>query len=68
MLMAEIFLKSGDYYWNSGIFIWKASTVIEGIKEFKPAVHDLFCSKGTDYNSENEQAFVDEAFKNVESQ
>ena len=22
--LAEIFLKGGDYYWNSGIFIWKS--------------------------------------------
>lgn len=64
---AKEFVASGDYYWNSGIFIWKASTVIDGIKEFKPAVHELFCSKGNDYNSSNEQAFVDEAFKQVES-
>lgn len=64
---AQEFVASGDYYWNSGIFIWKASTVINGIKEFKPGVHDLFCSKGNDYNTASEQSFVDEAFKNVES-
>lgn len=64
---AEEFLASGDYYWNSGIFIWKASTVIEGLKTFKPAVHNLFCSKGEDYNTSKEQDFVNDAFHKVES-
>jgi len=27
LAMAKIFLESGDFYWNSGIFIWKGSTI-----------------------------------------
>ncbi|MZQ80247.1 MAG: NTP transferase domain-containing protein, partial [Bacteroidales bacterium] len=29
LAMAKLFLESGDFYWNSGIFIWKASTILE---------------------------------------
>ena len=64
---AESFLASGDYYWNSGIFIWKTSTVINGLRQFKPGVNDLFTSHGNDYNTENEQAFVNNAFQKTES-
>ena len=28
---AAKYLDSGDYYWNSGIFIWKAKTILEAL-------------------------------------
>ncbi len=64
---ANEFLLSGDYYWNSGIFIWKASTLIDALEEFKPEINKLFCSTGDDYNTEKEQVFVDSAFEATES-
>ena len=64
--LAEIFLKSGDYYWNSGIFIWKAKTIIDSLGKFKPDLNDLFTSKGDDYNTPNEQSFINNAFYNCE--
>ena len=39
---ARAFLKSGDYLWNSGIFIWKVRDILSAYKKFLPAVYDLF--------------------------
>lgn len=64
--LAEIFLKSGDYYWNSGIFIWKAATIIESLQKFKPKLNELFTTKGNDYNTSAEQSFIDDAFYKCE--
>ncbi len=64
--LAEIFLKSGDYYWNSGIFIWTAKTIIDSLQKFKPELNQLFTSKGDDYNTEAEQDFINQAFYNCE--
>lgn len=64
--LAEIFLKSGDYYWNSGIFIWTAKTIIDALQKFKPQLNELFTSKGKDYNTADEQEFINEAFYNCE--
>ncbi|CAG0933483.1 partial mannose-1-phosphate guanylyltransferase, partial [Planctomycetaceae bacterium] len=33
---ARQYLKQGGYYWNSGIFIWKASRILEEIKTYLP--------------------------------
>lgn len=33
---AEEFLKSKDYFWNSGIFIWRADVILEEIKKHLP--------------------------------
>ncbi len=33
---AEEFLKAGNYYWNSGIFLWSAQTLANAIREHLP--------------------------------
>jgi len=37
---ARQYLKLGGYYWNSGIFIWKASRILEEIKNYLPETFD----------------------------
>lgn len=32
------YLKSGNFYWNSGMFIWKAATILEEIDRHQPAL------------------------------
>jgi len=38
---AERFMKEGDYYWNSGMFVWRASVILAEIQQHLPAVHQL---------------------------
>ena len=33
----------GGYYWNSGIFLWKAGRILEEIKRHLPALHKALC-------------------------
>jgi mannose-1-phosphate guanylyltransferase len=33
---AEQYVASGEYYWNSGIFVWKAATIIAELRTHKP--------------------------------
>ncbi len=63
---AKSFLQAGNFFWNSGIFIWKAATVIEALKNFQPDLHDLFTKDLTSYNTKNEQTFVNHAFQTCE--
>lgn len=37
--VAERYLKSGDYYWNTGIFVWRASVVQEAFRRNTPELH-----------------------------
>jgi mannose-1-phosphate guanylyltransferase len=34
---AQAYLDSGEYLWNSGMFVWRASTVLEALAEHLPA-------------------------------
>lgn len=38
---AERFLKEGDYYWNSGMFVWRASVILAEIQKYLPEVHQI---------------------------
>jgi len=37
--VARQFLAAGNYYWNSGIFVWKASTILELLRRHQPALY-----------------------------
>lgn len=32
--LAKTYVESGDYYWNSGMFVWKLSSILENMKNF----------------------------------
>ncbi len=36
MATAEAFVASGNYYWNSGMFVWRASVILEEIERHMP--------------------------------
>lgn len=48
---AEVYLKSGDYFWNSGIFMFKVSTIINEFKQYCPqiskTINGINCSNKT---------------------
>ena len=60
---AEKFVEAGNFYWNSGIFIWKSKTVLEALKSFQPELHSLFAGDLDFYNTVDEQNKVDHCFE-----
>lgn len=38
--VAEKYLSSGEYYWNSGMFMFKASRYLEELKTYRPDILD----------------------------
>ena len=40
--LAEVFVRTGEFFWNSGIFIWKAATIREEMEKYVPEVTELF--------------------------
>jgi mannose-1-phosphate guanylyltransferase len=53
---AEGYLKTGEYVWNSGMFIWKASVILDKFKQLLPDIYDDLCKIefAIDTNKENE--------------
>jgi len=36
---AERFLKTGRFFWNSGIFVWKKSVILEAMRKYMPSLY-----------------------------
>ena len=60
---AKSFVTAGNFYWNSGIFIWKSGTVLDALKSFQPELHGLFAGDMSFYNTPQEQEKVDHCFE-----
>jgi mannose-1-phosphate guanylyltransferase len=39
MAAAERYVASGEYYWNSGIFVWQARTLLHLLQQKQPALY-----------------------------
>ena len=42
--VAEKYLNSGNYYWNSGIFLFKASSYLKELEKYEPEIFNI-CEK-----------------------
>ena len=60
--IARTFLKSGDFLWNSGMFVWKAKTIMEAIRKYLPEIGDAFKEGATYYNTAAEENFIRNAY------
>ncbi len=64
---AKKYLASGDYLWNSGMFIWKASAVLKEIRERLPEMYEQLEAIERAIGTEQEEAAVNEAFGAMQS-
>lgn len=47
---AERLIASSNMYWNSGIFIWKPSTIAHYMEEFQPEMWSIFGLEGVEFS------------------
>ena len=40
--MARTFLANGEFYWNSGMFLWRADSIIKAFEQYAPEINSLF--------------------------
>ena len=61
--VAKDYLESGDYFWNSGMFLFKASRYLEELKKYRPDIYEACqlsmegTSQDNDFLRVNELAF-----------
>ena len=56
--MAKIFMDSGEFFWNSGIFLWSVPAISAALQTYLADVYELFEKGKKRYNTENEKAFI----------
>ncbi len=65
--MAGIFVESGEFFWNSGIFIWSLQSISAAFETYLPNVWSLFESGVKRYNTPDEVHFVNKIYSEMQS-
>ncbi|MDP1801984.1 MAG: mannose-1-phosphate guanylyltransferase [Bacteroidota bacterium] len=60
--MADFFLKSGDFLWNSGIFCWSTKSIISALEKNDPELANVFKDGIDAYNTDKEKEFIVNAY------
>lgn len=60
--LAKVFVESGEFFWNSGIFLWRAETIINQLHRYAPNVTAVFDRGLSVYNTPEETDFIQKAF------
>lgn len=60
--LAKIFHESGEFFWNSGIFIWSLAAIQKEFQQFLPEINSLFESGMELLDTEKEQDFIDRIY------
>ncbi len=64
---AKSFLKSGNFLWNGGIFIWSVKSITEAFTAFQPKMNQMFLEGFAAYNTSNEKEFINQNYAHAEN-
>ncbi|MCM1038374.1 MAG: mannose-1-phosphate guanylyltransferase [Ruminococcus sp.] len=62
---AKEYLLSGEYLWNSGMFIWKASVIMRYFEELLPDVYACLQKIGAVMGTDKEQDIIEEIYPQI---
>ncbi|MCK5426701.1 MAG: mannose-1-phosphate guanylyltransferase/mannose-6-phosphate isomerase [Thermodesulfovibrionia bacterium] len=66
--MALKYLRDGNYYWNSGIFIWQAETILRAIKKHMPKLYDSLVKIDKAIGTEKAREVTKAVFSGIKSE
>lgn len=56
--LAKVFLDTGEFFWNSGIFIWSADAICNALHEHAPEISALFNEGKEAFGTAEETEFI----------
>lgn len=60
--LAKVFISSGEFFWNSGIFVWRADSIRSEMERCLPEVTRLFAGWENAIGSPVEDMFIEKAY------
>jgi len=64
---AKSFLKSGNFLWNGGIFIWSVQSITDSFSTFQPQMNQLFRNGYSQLNTSEEKEFINQNYAEAEN-
>ena len=65
--LARIFLESGDFYWNSGIFIWSMKSIMKAFEKHLPDMYTAFDEGRKMFGTKQESRFIGKTYTECKS-
>lgn len=65
--LAQTFVECGEFFWNSGIFIWSVKNIIKAFEKHLPEHHALFSAIQASLGTADEQSAIEQAFTECKS-
>ncbi|MVN76830.1 NTP transferase domain-containing protein [Hymenobacter sp. HMF4947] len=60
--LARMFVESGDFLWNAGLFIWRAEVIIDAFHKSLSDIAEVFEEGRDQLGTPQEEAFINEAY------
>lgn len=67
LTLAKEYLSSEEYLWNSGMFIWKVSSILSKMQEFMPSTYEGLLRIYDSIGTEHENSVLDKEYRNFTS-
>lgn len=64
---ARNYIESKDYFWNSGMFIWKISTIIDNFKRYLPRLYNWMLIYQDAIGTNMEEESLKKAYKMIQN-
>lgn len=64
---AKSYVESGEYLWNSGMFIWKVSKILEDFKRYLPKIYKKLETLSKYIGTEDEDRMIHEIYPSIQS-
>lgn len=63
--LAQVFINTGEFLWNSGIFVWKASLIKEELERFAPEITNLWEGWQDNIGTDREREFIERIYPDM---
>lgn len=61
------YIQQNNFFWNAGIFIWSANTILNAFRFYQPGIAKIFDSIRDKLGTPEEQAVIDEVYPDCEN-
>lgn len=65
--LARIFVDSGEFFWNSGLFLWRGHTIMEAFRQLAPDLIGSFDANARVFGTPEETALIRQIFPSCPS-
>lgn len=62
---AKRYLENGEYLWNSGMFVWKVSTILNNFQRYLPKIYSAFKNVEQYFDTELEMEKVSQVYSSL---